>query len=280
MDRRSFLRGAAVVGATALAGCSGGDGSGDGSSPTTTGGPDDTTTTSPTPTTRAVTPPPVPDKPSNLDREGAVTFVRATERRRTFDELDFEEAEEVSVSCAAIYHRMAGSGHVVLAACGGSARGGGQVVDRGAEPVAVYYVDADRTVRVADLSRLERAVAEAYAAADPAENLNSGAGIRLYNLLDASRTLSVRAVHLGSGETAYEADHDLDAESGVLVPNVTRRRGSYAVTAESGDASGQGGWTVTADTVGETELTATLAPGPSLGVKPARIGEVGDLGPV
>lgn len=282
MDRRSFLRAAAAAGVAGLAGCfGGGSGDGDGSSPTTVDGSDGTTTTPPTTTTTpAVTTPPEPEKPTPLTRDGAVSFVEATERKRTFEQLNFEGADEVSVSCNALYHRGAGAGHVVLAACGGSARGDGTVVDEGSEPIAVYYVDADSTVRVGEVSRVERAPSDAYAAADSGENLDTGAGIRLYDFRSSPRTFSVRVVHLGSGETAYEADHEVGAESGVLVENVARRRGSYSVAVEAGDASGEGGWTVTGDTVGETVLTATLTPGPSLGVKPARFGEVGGLGPV
>lgn len=276
MDRRSFLRAAAAAGVAGLAGCFD-DGSGDGSGPATGDGPDDTTTR--TTTTPAVTTPARPEKPSSLDRDGAVSFVRATERSRTFRELAFEGAEEVSVNCSALYHRRAGPGHVVLAACGGSATGDGRVVDVGPDPIPVYYVDPERTRRVADLSRVERPPSDAYAAEDPDRNVDEAAGIRLYNFRSSSRTLSVRAVHLRTGDAAYEADHEVGGESGTLVENVTRRRGSYAVTVEAGEARTQGGWTVTRDTVGRTVLAATLTPGPTLGVKPARFGEAGDLDP-
>ncbi|PSQ17341.1 hypothetical protein BRD00_07760 [Halobacteriales archaeon QS_8_69_26] len=276
MERRRFLRGAAAAVAVGVAGCNGG---GDDGSPGTTddGG---RVTVDPTPTPQpGPTTPPDPEKPDPLDAEGATAFVRATERRRTYDEIVTDDTEEVSLTCEAFHHRSAGDGHVVLTGCGGSASGGGDTVDVSGRPT-FYYVGPERTVRVEGAERIDRPSDAAYAAEDDADNVDTAGGVRLYSFLDSSQRVSVEVTHLTSGDTALDEEYDLDAGSGVVVENVARRRGSYGVTVGVGDASATGGWTVTEDTVGRAVLTGTVAPGPDVGVQPARIEEIVALGPV
>lgn len=294
MDRRSLLGRAGALGAFGLAGCLGGstggrsptDGepedTGDG---TDAGTPAGTPSPSPTPTAdgdgggsgNGIPSTSVPDKPHPLDREGAVAYARSYERARTVERLAFDGATEVSVTCEAFLHRETPAGFVVLAGCGGSATDGGRYADLGGRP-AFYYLADERTVRVADPRRT--GADRTYAADAPDGNLDHPAGIRLYNFLPSARHLAVRVVHRGSGETAHDAEHELDAESGAVVEGLARRRGTYAVTVASGEASATAEWTVGEGTGGRATLTGTLAPGPDAGIGTARIDEIEQLGPV
>ena len=275
MRRRTLLAGAAA-GLAGLAGClSRPRADLPGSRGTTTDRPP-TTEPTPTPTVTTVSP---PERPSPLTESNVVEYVKGVEHAHVYNELWEPDVRSISISCDALFDHRAADGYVLFAACGGGADYGNAVGDLGAAPSA-YFVDAERTVRIHEVDARDREDGTPYAGPE-GENVRAPEGLRLYNFDDTPRSFDVHATHEESGDVAYEHAVDVPAESGVLLQDLVRRVGTYAldVTAASATASLQ--WEVSAETAnGYTTTVATLSPGHQLSVGRVDLVKLFSLGPV
>lgn len=289
MDRRRLLQRLTALGALGLAGCVASTGApeSDGASPGTTSKRTTTTTTTtadpgtPRPESEreyeATTPPDDPEKPDPLTGETAVTYVEGVQLRESYEKLAFDDLQELSLDCKTFLHRVAGPGYVVLSGCGGYSSGGGSHADAGGTPV-FYFVSPDRAVRVASVDRAS--VGDPYAGPD-GENVDYPVGVRLYNFREQDATFDVSVVHRESGETAYSGEHGVPAESGIVVDELVRRRGTYDLAVAAAGVETTYSWSVTGRRgSGYDPVTVTLAPGPDLGVRRSKIPEIVGLGPV
>lgn len=188
-------------------------------------------------------PEPYPDRPGEMTRDAAIAYVAEFERVRTYNALHEADVEELSVDSRTAYDTAAHGGHHVLAAGSGYANyADGAHADWGQVP-ALYFVGPDLTVRVADYEDRYFHCSEVFAADDPAENFadeceGTHAEYRAYNLHAEPHDLSVTVSLVDDEQTqqVLEREYELGTTEGVQQGSVTRRRGTYRLTAslESG----------------------------------------------
>lgn len=295
MERRTFLA-TAVGTVAALSGCStlgssnGGPTSSEAGSTPDGGGPTpDEGSGSSTESERSSYPqselhledpskiPEKPAKPDPLTAKSAVEYVEPIQLDEGYMKVALSEVESVSLRCKTFLHRETERGYVVLSGCGGYASGGSQTVDTSGEPV-FYYVSPDRTVRIGDPDTVRGSRVDTY---ESGELLPTATGFRLNNFSITSTTFVVTVTHRENGETAYEGSFSVPAESGLVVPEVTRSRGTYDLEVTASGSTATAEWSVDGRRYSSYEpVTATLSPGPDLAVKRSEIGEIVSLGPV
>lgn len=271
MNRRSYL---ATVGAAAIAGRL--------SDPRAPGfrSSDDARTETPTVTGTYADQPDGPESyPVRLDeptRDAATEYVEEFERVRTANALHRDDVEDLHASSRSVYDTAAFGGHLLLASGSGYANyADGTHADWGQAP-ALFFVGSDLTVRVADYDHRYFHCSEVYAADDPAENVadeceGTHGEYRAYNLHHERHGLSVTVTFLGEdGErNVLEREYDLGVLDGVKQSSVTRRRGTYRVTASLDDgATATYEWELqSAPTFGIAPVTVLVTPAGGVAVR-------------
>lgn len=271
MNRRSYL---ATAGSVVLAGCLS-DVRAPGTRPKTgtdARTPDQTGTYASQP----AGPERYPDRPGELTRDAAVAYVEEFERVRTYNALHEADVEEIHADSRTVYDTAAHGGHHVLASGSGYANyADGVHADWGQSP-ALYFVGPSLTVRAADYDDHYFHCSEVFAADDPAENFadaceGDDATYRAYNLHPTPHSLSVTVSLLGDGSptTVLERRYDLGTTDGLKQGSVTRRRGTYRLTAslDSGPATSYR-WTIrSAPTYEDPPVTVLVTPAGAVTVR-------------
>lgn len=243
--RRALLRAGGLTLLGVGGGCLSRTDPGADASPTET--PEPTPTERPTPTASGVYanqpdgPEPYPGLPEESTSEAAVDYAEAFEQARVYNSLHEPDIEDISAWGTAAHDVARPGGHYVVATGGGYANYPDAHADWGQLP-ALFFVSPSLVVRVAGFEDRYFDCTEVFASEDESENFarpceGEHAQYRVYNLHPAPHDLSVTVEYLGADEptTVLEREYSVSYEQGVQQGSVTRRTGTYRLTASIAD---------------------------------------------
>lgn len=194
-----------------------------------------------------------PDRPDDLTRSTAKTYIRAIEHARVENRLRTygdRSVEDLSLTCRVVYDEHAHGGHYVLASCRGYANyDDGTHADWGHSP-GFYFVAPGLTVGNARPENRRRDCENAFAAADSDENFatpceGEAASFRVYSFCPEGADTAPHAydpkvtieflgadgTSTGSSTTLLEDRYSVFPGRAVEQETVTYRRGTYRLTA-------------------------------------------------
>lgn len=289
MTRRALLQSGGPVLAGIGTGCLSTEDSRPNSSPSTesptTGSPTprETPTATGTYASQPSGPKSYPSRPEDQRKSAAVAFAKAFEQVRVHNALSESNVEDMSARGNAIHYASRPSGHYVLATGSGYANyADGLHADWGQLP-ALFFVSPSLVVRTAEFEEFYFDCQDVFASDTPDENFvaaceGASARYRAYNVNPEPHELSVTVEFLGEDgpTTVLEREYQLSYDHGIQQGSVTRRRGTYRLSAalESGPTATDDWELSTPPTAPPRPVTVLVTPAGGLTIRRVPFGEI------
>jgi hypothetical protein len=173
-----------------------------------------------------------PDRPETLTPTAVADYVAATEETYAHNHHARNGATAVSVTATATFDYQAVGGYHATAQHAGSVRvDGDETAEVSSRPIP-YRVTDDATLRLSvDRERVGSDAAESGDGNAAADEVASPLGVRVANVLDRAREVSLRVTRQEDGETLFEAARTVDGRQAVELRGIAAQPGSYRVVA-------------------------------------------------
>jgi hypothetical protein len=173
-----------------------------------------------------------PDRPETLTPTAVADYVAATEETYAHNHHARNGATAVSVTATATFDYQAVGGYHATAQHAGSVRvDGDETAEVSSRPIP-YRVTDDATLRLSvDRERVGSDAAESGDGNAAADEVASPLGVRVANVLDRAREVSLRVTRQEDGEMLLETARTVDGRQAVELRGIAAQPGSYRVVA-------------------------------------------------